>query len=184
MLVASLLEQGRAILLLDTFLTGEHADPKVLEARKQPFNAYFSTYNRTNLQERVQDLLTACAYLRSRGDVRSVALVGQQQAGLWALLAAPDADAVAADVAQLDLTTDDALLTDDLFAPCLRRLGDFRTVATLAAPHPLLLHNTGAKFTASSWIDDVYKALGVSAALRMETNRLDDNALAEWIGKL
>ena len=180
-LASALLAKGHRVLLLDCFLTGERADAKAITARKRPFGEFFDTYNRTNLQERVQDLVTACAAMRNLFDARSVTLVGQGQAGLWALLAAPAADAVAADCAQLDLTTDTALLSDDLYAPCLRRLGDFHTAAVLAAPHPLLLHNIGAKFTAVGWISDVYKSLGNTPALKTTADRMDDTALAAWL---
>jgi dienelactone hydrolase len=180
-LVASLLAKRHGVLILDTFLTGERADAGTLEARKVPFTKYFSTYNRTNLQERVQDILTACAYLRTRPDVISVKLAGLEEAGLWALLAAPAADAVAADAHQLDLTSDEALLTDDLFVPCLRRMGDFRTSAALAAPHPLLLHHTGAKFTASTWLREVYQAVGKPGALWVTEDKLGAEALVEWL---
>ncbi len=181
-LVTALLAKGRTVLLLDAFLTGERADPAA-EAARKPFENFFTTYNRTDLQERVQDLITACAYLHSRPDVRSVALVGQGKAGLWALLAAPAADGVAADCAQLDLTTDEALLADDLFTPGMRRLGDFRTAAVLAAPHPLLLHDTGAKFTASAWIAEVYQALGAASALQVAPDALSNEALAQWLAQ-
>jgi dienelactone hydrolase len=182
-LVRALLQKGVAVLLLDAFLTGERADAAVEAARRPPFGKYFSTYNRTDLQERVQDLLTACAYLRSRRDVRSVTLAGLEKAGLWALLAAPAADAVAADGAQTDLTTDDALLADDLFAPCLRRMGDFHTAAVMAAPHPLLLLNTGAKFVSADWIADVYRSLGAAAALHIETGPIGEEALIQRLAE-
>ncbi len=181
MLVRRLLALGQAVLLFDAFLTGERADAKALEARQRPFGEFFDTYNRTNLQERVQDILTAVAYLRTRPGVQTVALAGQGQAGLWALLAAPAADAVAADCARLDLTTDDALLTEDLYAPGLRRLGDFQTAAVLAAPHPLLLHNTGDRFVAAGWVQEVYSALGAAPVMRAEASPLTDAALTDWL---
>lgn len=177
-LVRALLAQGRSVLLLDAFLTGERADPQA-DAVRDPFAKFFTTYNRTDLQERVQDLITACAFMHK--EHRSVTLVGIEKAGLWALLAAPAADAVAADCAQLDLSTDDALLANDLFIPCLRHLGDFGTAATLAAPHPLLLHNTGAHFSAAAWIEDVYRSLNAADSLQIETAALDDTALARWL---
>ncbi len=71
-LVLALLARKQAVLILDLFLTGERADAKASAARKVPFGEFFSTYNRTDAQERVQDLITAAAYLRSRGDVRTV----------------------------------------------------------------------------------------------------------------
>ena len=180
-LVKSLIARGQTILLLDAFLTGERASATALTTRERPFGEFFDTYNRTNLQERVQDIMTSIAYLRTRPGIRSVGLAGQGQAGLWALLAAPAADAVAADCAQTDLTTDDALLTADLYAPGLRRLGDFQTAAVLAAPHPLLLHNTGDRFPAVAWIRDVYGSLGAIPALYTQSQLTTDAGLEDWL---
>ena len=182
-LVKRLLAQGQAVLLLDAFLTGQRASETALAARKRPFGEFFDTYNRTNLQERVQDILTAIAYLRTRPGVRQVGLVGQGEAGLGALLAAPAADAVAADCNRTDLTTDDALLTEDMYAPGLRRLGDFQTAAVLAAPRPLLLHNTGDKFPAAAWIRDVYGSLGDVRVLHTDTDLTTDAVLTDWLGR-
>ena len=183
-LVRSLLAKGEAVVLMEAFLTGTGANAQASEARSrslQNFGEFFTTYNRTDLQERVQDIVTVCRYLHQKRNIKLVSLIGQEQAGLWALLTAPAADRVAADCAQTDLTTDDALLTSDLYAPCLRRMGDFRTAATLAAPHPLLLHNTGSRFNAMDWIKDVYGGIGQDAKLRTAPARLEDNALVEWI---
>ena len=180
-LVKKLLAKGYSVLLPDLFLTGERANANAEAARHRPFGEFFSTYNLTDLQERVQDLVTLCAYLRKGDSPKSIALVGLEQAGLWTLLAAPAANVVAADCAQFDLTTDDGLLTDTMFVPGLRRLGDFRTAATLAAPHPLLLHNTGSKFTANVWMDDVYKALNAAPALRIAPNSLPEDSLVSWL---
>lgn len=181
-LVKGLLAQGQTVLLPDPFLTGEQSSSERSAARQRPFGEFFDTYNRTNLQERVQDILTSIAYLRTRSGILHVGLAGQGQAGLWALLAAPAADAVAADCDRTDLTTDDALLTEDLYAPGLRRLGDFHTAAVLAAPHPLLLHNTGDKFSAVPWIQDVYSSLGAVPALHTEPDPTTDAGLTDWLG--
>jgi hypothetical protein len=169
------------VLLLDAFLTGSRADVAVAGARRRPFNDYFCTYNRTNLQERVQDLVTATAFLRSHSGVRSVVLAGCGRAGLWALLGAPAADAVAADCDRFDLTTDDELLDDDMFVPGLRRWGGFRTSAALAAPHPLLLHNIGSRFDAAPWIAAVYQAVAAQHSLSVDPDRRGDDALAAWL---
>ncbi len=179
-LISGLLAKGVAVLAPDVFLTGERANAAEAMARQASLD-YFSTYNRTDAQERVQDLVTSCALLRSRRDITNVAIVGQGRAGLWALLAAPSADAVVADCSHVDLTRDDDLLADDLYVPLLRRLGDFRTTITLAAPHPLLLHNTGPRFTASRWVEDVYGSVGAGKSLRVETESLDDASLIHWL---
>ena len=182
-LARALLGKGIRVLLVEAFLTGAQADPNIAKARHVPFGKYFSTYNRTDMQERVQDLITACAFAREQGRGQKVTLVGLGQAGLWALLAAPAADAVAADAAQTDLTTDDALLTDALFVPGLRRMGDFQPAAVLAAPNRLLLHNTGTKFPAAVWVKDVYTAVGASDKLRVEQNALSEDALTQWLSQ-
>ena len=49
-----------AVLAIDVFLTGERVDSRVTNT------GHFLTYNRSTLAERVQDVLTAVAYLRTR----------------------------------------------------------------------------------------------------------------------
>jgi dienelactone hydrolase len=174
-----LLAERHSVLLLDTYLTGELANAEVARTRK-PFTNYFSTYNRTDLQERVQDLVTASVFAQRHSKGRRVALVGIGRAGLWALLAAPAADAVAADCAGLDLTSDQALMDPDLFAPGLRRLGGFAGVAALAAPNPLFLHNTGEKF-GTGILNDAYEASKSRSALRIAKTPLSDDSIVAWI---
>ena len=187
-LVKALLAQGRNIAIADLFLIGERANPTADTTRRKvadDFGQFFTTYNRTDTQERVQDIITVCACLHQVFDRASgkhtITLAGMEQAGVWTMLAAPAADAVIADCNQLDLTNDAALLTDDLFVPCLRKMGDFRTSLTLAAPHPLLLHNTGAKFTAGDWLRDVYAGIGGAPKLQTSPERLTDDALVNWL---
>lgn len=179
-LVRELLSHKQAILLVDLFQTGESFDRKVLDARHVPFGVFFSTYNRTNAQERVQDLLTAAAYLRSRGDVRTVTFCGQGAMGIYALLAAPDADAVIADMGALDLSKDDTWLSDDLFVPGVRRLGDVRTCLTLAAPKPVFLYNVGKDAPDVQWVRDVYTATKNDATFRTMSTVPTDDTLAAW----
>jgi hypothetical protein len=99
------------------------------------------------------------------------------------LLASPAADAVVADCDALDLASDTALMTPSLFAPGLRRIGAFEGVATLAAPHPLLLHNTDRNFPTGE-LRDTYAALGDANRLSTEPLALGDEAIANWIAKL
>ncbi len=179
-LAAALLAHGVTVLMVDPFLTGTRADAAKLAARRVEFGKFFDTYNRTNLQERVQDLVTAADWLRKQ-KLGSVALCGAGQAGLWSLLAAPAADITAADCAQADTESDDALLSDDLYAPGLRRMGDFAGVGLLVAPHPLLLHNTGSKFAAISRLKRAYVVGGASNNLRTETGELTPRQLADWL---
>lgn len=178
-LAKQLLEERHSVLLIDTFLTGELVNTNAATARK-PFESYFTTYNRTVLQERVQDLMTACVFAQRHSKGRRVALVGAGRAGLWALLAAPAADAVAADGASLDLSTDLPLMEPELFTPGLRRLGGFSGVAALAAPNPLLLHNTGEKFN-TEILKEAYEASPARTALRLSPASLANEAVVSWL---
>lgn len=181
-LAKQILDRGHSVLLVDTFLTGELANAAVEKSRK-PFANYFTTYNRTDLQERVQDLISAATFAQSNSKGRQVVLCGAGGAGLWALLASPVVDAVVADCDGLDSRSDAALLALDLFVPGLRRLGGFEGAACLAAPHPLLLHNTGDKFSTQS-LRETYDAIRAGAALQNRRDRLSDEELARWVDQL
>jgi hypothetical protein len=177
-LTLSLLQHGFAVLRVDRFSTG---------ATPNQFTNFFSTYNRTEVQERVRDLLTACAAARSGADphgrrFREVVLWGSGRAGLWALLAAPGAGSVIADCNQLDVASDEALLAPDLFCPGIRNIGTFEGAAMLAAPHPVLMHNTGAAFTTGA-VRSTYQALGASGKLRLAAASLPDEELVSWVAQ-
>ena len=164
------------MLVVDRFSTGGPPDQ---------FTNFYGTYNRTKLQERVRDLLTVCAVAGSAADPRGprffdVILWGTGRAGLWALLAAPAAGAVIADGDQLDVTSDSALLAPDLFCPGIRNIGTLEGGAVLAAPHPLLLHNTGESFSTDA-LRSAYRASGASGKLRVAAARLPDEELVKWI---
>jgi dienelactone hydrolase len=181
-LARELISKEIAVLLVDTFLTGELADDKAAEARDY-FTNFFTTYNRTDVQERVQDIVTVCSFAQAHSKGRRVVLCGSGRAGLWTLLAAPVADAVAADCVQLNSTDDRELLARDLFTPGLRKLGAFEGVPLIAGVNPLLVHNTGGKFT-TNYLTAVYKGMHVPEKLRAETAKLDDSAVAKWISEL
>ena len=178
-LARQLLDKNYAVVLLDTFLTGELANESALKARNH-FKNFFCTYNRTDLQERVQDLVTVCAFARRHEKGRRVLLCGSGRAGLWALLGSPAADAVIADCDSLDLSNDAALMQQELFGPGLRKLGAFETAAALAAPHPLLIHNLGANFPTQR-LRDTYAAVKSAKKFRQESAKLPEEALVKWI---
>ncbi|PYM11285.1 MAG: hypothetical protein DME18_14395 [Verrucomicrobia bacterium] len=171
--------RGHSVILFDAFLTGAQANAQPAPARKR-LDLFFSAYNRTDLQERVQDCITACAFAQAHSKSRRVVLCGSGRAGLWALLAAPAADAVVADCDSLDLTNDELLLRPDLFVPGLRKIGAFDGAAALAAPHPLLLHNAGGNFP-TGLLHAAYAAAKAEKAFRAEPARLPDQAIADWL---
>jgi len=149
---------------------------KDVAAKRNYFTNFFSTYNRTDAQERAQDLVTTIAYARTLG--KKVTLCGLDRAGLWAMLAAPMADVVVADAQSFNSLNENLLLADDIFAPNLQRMGGLDGIVALAAPKPVLLHNTGGQFS-TSVTEQVY---GMDAKnLRIEKRRFDDLALTTWI---
>jgi len=173
-LAKQLSERGTYLLMLDLSSAGETDDQ---------FAHFYSTYNRTRLQQLVRNLMLACDYAKSGRLYSRVILCGSGRTGLGALLAAPAADAVIADCDQLDVSRDEALLAPDLFCPGIRNIGTFEGAAMLAAPHPLLLHNTGDKFPTDA-IRSAYQALGASKKLRIESRRLTDDEIVEWVSRL
>lgn len=131
---------------------------------------FFTTYNKTDTQLRVQDIVTALVWLHGRKDVGTIHLAGLDEAGLWCLLARPFAPFVkktAADVAQFNTTSDDAYIKK-LYVPVLRRAGDFRTAIALISHAPLLIHNAGESF---------------KAGVETRREKLGEDELAAWLTK-
>ena len=142
---------------------------------------FFTTYNRTPLGDRVQEIVDALGALKRQGYAR-VELVGVGPAGLWALLArGVSADAVpgstVADVDGFDGNEDRAFV-ERLYAPGLRRAGDVRSAALLALPNALCLHNAGTTFRPKV-IAAGYRARKVP--LRVEPSPLSAEAIADWL---
>ena len=175
------LSKGVTVLLIDTFLTGTRKSASVQHARNQPFGEFFTTYNRTELQERLQDVVTGGAWLRTLPGVRTIKLAGIGKAGLWAVLVAPAFDGVVADCETFDTSEDASLLTSEMYIPCLRKLGDFQTSAVLATPSPLLLHNTGEKNATWDKIKQVYQRVEANSSFASHRNLLSPNAISVWL---
>jgi len=136
-LIKKLLRSGVQVLLIDPFNTGEHVWPQPVRDSNAK---HFTTFNRTDCQERIQDILTAASFFN---EVPSVRLYGFEQAGLWALLAAAAGegfDQVYIDAAggRLD---EESYLLEYAFMPGLARYGAGRTAAALVAPERLTLFN-------------------------------------------
>ena len=166
-MITALLGADQKVLIIDVFGTGEHNDYEWSEGTN-----FFTTYNRTAAALRVQDIVTTLHAFTNRGDVSEVNLVGIGEAGLWSLLAAgfTDVKTLVVDAAGYASDSDSAFL-ETLPIPSLRRVGDFRTAATLVAPRRLILHNTGETF-GTDWIAEVYENIGVSQHLRLKKERL------------
>ncbi|MBM4034699.1 MAG: acetyl xylan esterase [Planctomycetes bacterium] len=180
--LAALLDAGHLVLAIDAYLTGEGAKLRAVRDAQKKGKGFFSVYNRTDLVERVQDILTSLAWLKGRKDVKEVGLVGVGQAGAWCLFAAPftpEGTRVVADLAQVS-SDEHVRWQADLFTPCLLKAGGFATAVALAAPRPLLLHDVAADLDPAPF-RSAYAAADAPKSLRIEKDTIGEKALAAWL---
>lgn len=178
-LVHILLDKGTTVLTIDCFNTGEAICENPNRTTKYKF---FSTYNRTDTANRVQDILTALSYLQSMKGISSVSLIGVGEAGPWCMLARALAEGVQKtiiDANGFDSSNDQAFV-EKLFVPCLRRAGDFQTASALICPGSLFIHNTRGFFK-TDWVEDVYRAAGALSFLKIRGTRATDAEIADWV---
>ncbi len=138
-LVSSLIEAGKAVLCIDPFLTGEELGTTNRTERLR-IGKFMDTFQPTDMGYRVQDIITAGAFLRARRDLSDdIAVAGLDDAGIWALFAsAVDGgfSTTYADFNGFDSNSDDAWV-EKHYTPCIRSIGDVKTAAALVAPSPL-----------------------------------------------
>lgn len=171
---AGLLNQGWTVVLLKTFGKTDPVDV---------FANFYTTYNRTRAQQGAADLVTVCDYARSRFNPKKLVLCGNEAAGLWALLAAPAADIVVSDCRRLSVSSDDALLHEDVFCPGLRCIGGLEGAALMAAPHPLYLHNMGDSF-ATARLELAYDDLNARGKLETTQRAASPREIMSWLLRL
>ncbi len=121
--VQRLMQAGRPVLLIDAFQTGA-----AVATRGKP-GPHYLTFNRSDDANRVQDILTALAFLRKSGEAE---LVGLDQAAVWALFAA----AVAPEHVKLraglgGFQGSDQDFADHFFVPGIQRAGGLRAARLL-----------------------------------------------------
>jgi hypothetical protein len=120
--VARLIESGRAVLMIDAFQTGSAVAPRNRSAKM------FLTFNRSDDANRVQDILTALAWLNTPKTL----LTGVGKAGVWTLFAA----AVARQPVELRANLSHFTGTDEdyianFFVPGIQRAGGLRAAREL-----------------------------------------------------
>jgi hypothetical protein len=112
-----LAQSGRPLLIIEPF-TGSAA-----RIQKQRFDEYFLSYNRTEAADRVQDILTALAFLKAQSG-RRPELIGLGDAGIWCVFAAaiaPIAIDVIADLNGFGGSDED--FRERFFVPGIQRAG-------------------------------------------------------------
>jgi hypothetical protein len=120
--VARLLQNGRAVLLIDTFQTGAAVAPRDRSVKM------FLTFNKSDDANRVQDILSALAWLNQP----NTRLIGLGKSAIWCEFAAAVAP-LTVDL-QADLSgfkgTDDEFVKD-FFVPGIQRAGGLTAARTL-----------------------------------------------------
>src|SRR5207245_11721472 len=165
---------GGPVLAIDAVQTG------IAKAPSDRSKRAFTVFNQPDDANRVQDILTALAYLQSRSKAKAVNLVGIEMGGVWSYfaraLAGPGVNLVA-DLAQFQTDTDQAYL-DRFFVPGLRKAGDFRAAAVLDTQDRLYLHNVGQEFPVD-WVKRSAQAAHTKAEVR--TAAASNEELLAWI---
>jgi dienelactone hydrolase len=120
--VARLLQQGRAVLLIDAFQTGAAKAPRDRSVKM------FLTFNKSDDANRVQDILTALAWLKQP----KTQLIGLGKAAIWTEFAAAVAPVpvdLQADLAGFQGTDEE--FVKDFFVPGIQRAGGLRAARAL-----------------------------------------------------
>ncbi len=121
------IKAGRPVLLIDAFQTGRAKVPHAARGD------HFLTFNRSDDANRVQDILTALAFLHAKvgGEVE---LVGLDKAAVWALFAAAVAPAplqLSADLSSFQGTDEEFI--EQFFVPGIQRAGGLPAALRLTA---------------------------------------------------
>lgn len=130
--VKRLRSAGKAVLLVDTFQTGSAVEPRNFQFRKsRPENGYYYTFNRSEDANRVQDILTALAFLKQKGE-QHIQLIGLGRAAVWSLFAAAIAPMDVSLCADLGgFKGRDQEFIDTLFVPGIQRAGGLNAALRL-----------------------------------------------------
>ena len=174
-LVQGLLARGGVVMGIDAFQTGRSKTTVAASEDSGRKMRYFTTFNRTDDANRVQDVLTAIAGLRELSGRESINLVGMGQAGVWAVFARALADSnvvLLADLDRFDAASDDEYV-NHLFVPGIRRAGDFRAAATLLASGKAVLYNISNAFP-TEWLEMSFDAAGASDQLAIQDSPMTE----------
>jgi len=174
--VRALLRERTVVLAPDLFNTGRAA------FQRAEVKNFFTCYNRTDDANRVQDVLTALAYLGSRAAGLPVKVAAFERAGLWCILARALAGGEASwavDAAGFDASSDESFLRL-LNIPGIRRAGDFKTAALLNQSGRLWVHGAGPGFPAD-WIQSAYASTGAGSRLRITSASAREEEILAWL---
>jgi len=127
-----LLKSNRPVLMIDPFMSGD------LRSRQFQVDDYFLSYNRTEEAERVQDVLTALAFLKARTK-NQPELIGMESAGIRSVFAAAVAPFKVDVVADMvGFAGSDQDFVNRFFVPGIQRAGGLDGALRLITARVLL----------------------------------------------
>jgi len=188
-LAGKLLASGCRVTAIDVFGLGEatgEQDPKAPRGSTK----FFTTFNRTDVAERVYDIVTAARGCLTEGRAEKtggeLGIVGLGEAGPWCVLAcallatSSDGRAIRAviDANGFDTGREESYRKDS-YVPGILRAGGLPVAAALIPPARLFLHNTGDRFD-TSWLKDVQSTLRGSRVV-IQKDKATDGAMVKWL---
>jgi hypothetical protein len=178
-LLKTLLGEGIQILAPDLFLTGESA---LNNGSDREAERHAATYNITNAQCRVQDIVTAVTFVSAAGG--RVHLAGLKGCGIETLLACPFLRRIGSTLIDVAGTRvdDDTWWRDRCYIPGIRRVGDIVTAASLTAPGKLTVFGAGRGFPTSQ-IRAQYRRRATPGNLAIHSARPSVSQVVACLGK-
>lgn len=119
------IREGKTVLAIDAFQTGSAVAPRDRSHR------YFLTFNRSDDANRVQDIVTALAFLKQSGE-NDITLAGSGNAAIWATFAAavsPSPVKLNAPLGAFKGSDDD--FVNNFFVPGIQRAGGLQSALML-----------------------------------------------------
>jgi hypothetical protein len=122
---AEAIKSGRSVLAIDAFQTGSAV------ASRDRSHRYFLTFNLSDDANRVQDIVTAIAFLKQSGE-SDIKVIGLGKAAVWATFAAAVSPQKVSLTAPLgSFKGEDQDFIDNFFVPGIQRAGGLRAALRL-----------------------------------------------------
>ncbi len=183
----AIIDKGAGILAVDLFRTGptgkEERPTTNTTVSKLAYAGYFYGYNRALVAERVHDILTTVALVKSYEKTKTIHLVGFEKAGPWVVLArglcGDVVSRTAADVNgfRFEQVKD---FDDEMMLPGALKYGGLLTLASTIAPNELYLHNAKGAGLATQ-LTAAYQAAGKADRLQRSDAKSDAVAVVNWL---
>ena len=129
LLAKILIENGITVMMTDLFQTGSAKTLMDIQKNESEINHY-NTYNRTVIQERIQDIYTSIQCLRKLYGMKQVGVIGASTAGIWGMAASPQADAMIVDCNGFEPYSNSSMMYEDFPIPGLQRASGIWYIAS------------------------------------------------------